>query len=115
MLHLFSVHTYPHICFFPDAPEITNRSSNPNITLSIGATLTIGVTYSQGSPPAGVEWRKDGVLITGPAISTSSSQTVLTLINSGPEVRGRYNMTVFNVGGSDTFVYNVKAECKLYE
>ena len=23
-------------------------------------------------------------------------------------------MTVFNVGGSDTFVYNVKAECKFY-
>ena len=94
---------------------MTSRPLDPNITLAIGATRTIGVTYSQGNPPAVVEWRKDGVLITGPAISTSSSQTVLTLINSGPEVRGRYNVTVFNIGGSDTFVYNVKAECKLYE
>jgi len=109
---LLCTYTHPHISPHSDAPQITNRPSNPNITLSIGATHTIRVTYSQGNPPASVEWRKDGVLITGPTVSTSSSETVLALTNSGPDVRGRYNITVFNVGGSDTFVYNVKVECK---
>ena len=104
---------HPHFSSHSDAPQITNRPSNPNIILVIGATYTIRVTYSQGSPPASVEWRKDGVLITSPVISTSSSETMLTLTNSGPDVRGRYNITVLNVGGSDTFVYNVKVECEL--
>jgi len=104
---------HPHFSPHSDAPQITNRPSNPNIILAIGATYTIRVTYSQGSPPASVEWRKDGVLITGPTVSTSSSETTLTLTNSGPDVRGRYNVTVFNVAGSDTFVYNVKVECEL--
>ena len=127
MLHLLSAHTHPHIyihshtfAYTPthlpnaDAPQITSRPSDPNITLAISATRTIRVTFSQGTPPASVEWRKDGVLITGPAVSTSSSETMLILTNSGPEVRGRYNVTVFNVGGSDTFVYDVKAQCKFY-
>jgi len=109
------LHTYTHPRIYPisGVPQITNRPSNPNVTLSIGATHTITVTYSQVIPPASVEWRKDGLLITDPTvISTSSSETMLTLTNSGPDVRGRYNVTVFNVGGSDTFVYNVKVECK---
>jgi len=110
---LLCTYRHPHFSPHSDAPQITNRPSNPNITLSIGATRTITVTYSQGRPPASVEWRKDGVLIAGPAISTSSSETTLTLTNSGPDVQGRYNLAVFNVGGSDTFVYNVKVECEL--
>ena len=110
---LLHIDRHPHISPHSDAPQITNRPSDPNVTLSIGATRTIRVTYSQGNPPASVEWRKDGVLITSPVISTSSSETMLTLTNSGPDVRGRYNVTVFNVGGSDTFVYNVKVECEL--
>jgi len=140
MLHLLSAHTHPHICIHShtfthththicihshtfaytpthlpnvDAPRMTSRPLDPNITLAIGATRTIRVTYSQGNPPASVEWRKDGVLITGPTVTTSSSETALALTNSGPEVRGRY-VTVFNIGGSDTIVNNVKAECKFY-
>jgi len=100
MLHLLSAHTLPHIYIHTH-------------TFAYTPTYLPNIDAPQGNPPASVEWRKDGVLITGPTVSTSSSETALALTNSGPEVRGRY-MTVFNIGGSDTFVNNVKAECKFY-
>ena len=89
---------------------------NPNIRLTSGASQTITVEYHQGYPPAQVEWSKDGqpIDIPDPRITIDNGKTTLTLTNNNPSVRGTYEVKVSNsVGGGDTAVYTVEADCKL--
>ena len=58
------------------------------------------------------QWSKDGQLINDSRVITAPNSTTLTLTNNDATIRGRYLVNVSNIGGSDTFQYNVKAECK---
>ena len=105
-----SSHSHP-----PGAPKITNKPANPDIVIARGATETVTVNYNPGNPPATVQWSKDGQLINGspdPRISAAPNSTILMLTNNDASIRGRYLVNVSNIGGSDTFEYNVKAVCK---
>ena len=99
------------------APSITNKPASPDVVIDSGDTRTITVNYDPGNPTATVQWSKDGQLINGssdPRVSAGPNSTTLTLINNDPSIRGRYLVNVSNIGGSDTFQYNVKAVCKSF-
>ena len=98
-------------------PTITNKPASPDVVISSGATQTITVNYDPGNPTATVQWSKDGQLINGssdPRVSAAPNSTSLTLTNSDPSIRGQYLVNVSNIGGRDTFEYNVKAVCKSF-
>ena len=106
-----------HLHSHPVAPSITNKPANPVTIINSGATATITVNYHPGNPLATVQWSKDGQLIStssNPRISAAPNSTILTLTNIDASIRGRYLVNVSNIGGSDTFEYNVKAVCKSF-
>ena len=101
----------------PVAPNIINKPASPDVVINSGATETITVNYNPGNPPAMVKWSKDGQLINGssdPRVSVAPNSTILTLTNNDASIQGRYLVNVSNIGGSDTFQYNVKAVCKSF-
>ena len=115
-LSLFSTPlSHPHS--HPVAPNIPNKPANPVTVINSGATATITVNYNPGNPLATVQWSKDGQLINSssePHISAAPNSTILMLTNNNSNIRGRYLVNVSNIGGSDTFEYNVKAVCKSF-
>ena len=119
--HLISLPPFPELSLPhshpPDVPKITKKPDNPDIVINSGATETITVNYNPGNPLSTVQWSKDGQLINGSSdsrISIAPNSTSLTLTNNDPSIRGRYLVNVSNIGGSDTFEYNVKAVCKSF-
>ena len=112
MLHLSSTHTHLRLSPLSETPSIANKPSNPNITLPIGGTHTITANVTGTNSPTNAVWRKDGQFVSNQSVS--GNEVTLPLTNSNHEVRGRYELTVSNTGGSDSFVYNVKVECKYH-
>ena len=114
LLHIFPFTFHQPLFSSPltVVPSITNRVDNRNRTLPFGAQEIIVVTYNRGKPRARVQWSKDEQLIQD-HVNVNNRETTLTLRNNGPEVKGKYNVTLRNIFGKDTVEYNVEAECKL--
>ena len=114
LLHIFPFTFHQPLFSSPltVAPRITNKVDNRNRTLPFETQEIIAVTYNRGKPRARVQWSKGGQPIQD-NINVNNHETTLTLYNNGPEVKGKYNVRLRNIFGSDTVEYNVEAECKL--